>query len=664
MTSMRTKGKSTIVWLLMGMLLLGLGGFGVSNFAGEGAGELGQVGSTPVDTDDYLRAIDAEKRNFAAQTGQNLSAEQARQIGLTQVVQSRLFTAAALEDEARRIGVSVGDQVLASELRDQPAFKGPTGKFDPARYAEVLRSQGLTASDFEHDVRMDQARLILQSAVTDGVAAPEVMSQRTAGWMLESRDIAWQELTDADLPAPIAAPDEATLRAWHEANGARFTAPEKRQITYAWLTPEMLVDSVQLDDQALRDIYQQNIAQYQQPERRMVERLLYPSEAEAQAAKAQLDAGQATFEKLANARGLQLTDIDLGEVAKPDLGAAGDPVFALAQPGVVGPIATDLGPALFSMNAILDPVNVPFEQALPDLRAEAAIDAARRQIDERTAEYEDLLAGGAELEQLAEETPMEVGKIDWSQGVEQAHGGIDAYPEFRERAAAVTAEDFPELITLEDGGVFALRLDNIVPPALIPFDQARDSVLADWTAAERLRRLESVAEERRLATMAPATAPAPAPLPAQASGAPAVPAVTAPAATPAPAPGQPAPVATAAPAATAPAAPQLTPATGLTRDTMLDGAETDVVAAAFALTEPGEAEVVVANGRVFLVRLDAVHPADLNAEDARGTSAAVSRRLTESLQADLFDFYARALQAERGVQVNSAAVAAANARIQ
>mgnify|MGYP002652270198 CR=1 FL=1 len=44
---------------------------------------------------------------------------------------------------------------------------------------------------------------------------------------------------------------------------------------------------------------------------------------------------------------------------------------------------------------------------------------------------------------------------------------------------------------------------------------------------------------------------------------------------------------------------------------------------AFALTEPGEAEVVVANGRVFLVRLDAVHPADLNAEDAKGTSAAV-----------------------------------------
>ena len=300
------------------------------------SGELGEVGNTPVETSDYLRAINQEMRTFEAQTGQNLTAEQARQLGLPQVVQARLFAAAALEDEANRLGVSVGDHVVAEQIRNADAFHGLTGQFDADRYNQVLRSQGLTPASFEHDVRMDQARLILQSAVTDGVRAPQVVAERTAGWLLETRDLAWQELTDADLAAPITPPDEATLRAWHEANGARFTAPETRQITYAWLTPEMLADTVQLDDQALRGIYEQNIAEYQQPERRMVERLVYPDEAEAQAAKAQLDAGQATFEKLANARGLQLTDIDLGEVAKPDLGAAGDPVFALAQPGVVG----------------------------------------------------------------------------------------------------------------------------------------------------------------------------------------------------------------------------------------------------------------------------------------------------------------------------------------
>ena len=55
MTSLRTKGKSTIVWILLGMLLLGLGGFGVRNFSGGAVGSIGSVGDTDIGTDDYLR---------------------------------------------------------------------------------------------------------------------------------------------------------------------------------------------------------------------------------------------------------------------------------------------------------------------------------------------------------------------------------------------------------------------------------------------------------------------------------------------------------------------------------------------------------------------------------------------------------------------------------
>ena len=43
MTSLRTKGKSTVVWLLMGMLLLGLGGFGITNFSGTGTASIGST---------------------------------------------------------------------------------------------------------------------------------------------------------------------------------------------------------------------------------------------------------------------------------------------------------------------------------------------------------------------------------------------------------------------------------------------------------------------------------------------------------------------------------------------------------------------------------------------------------------------------------------------
>lgn len=646
MTSMRSKGQSAIAWILMGMVLLGLGGFGVRNFSGGVIGTIGSVGDTTIGTSDYLRAVRAEIQNFRAQTGQNITIEQAKAMGAPQAAQARLFAAAALEDEARRIGLSVGDEAVLRQVTGIRAFQGQNGSFDKARYDDALRREGLSAPAFEQELRMDEARDILQRAVIGGAAAPATLRDRTAGWLLEKRDLSWAELTAAQLKSPVSVPDEGTLIAWHKANAQRFTTPEIRKITYAWLTPEMLAPGVTLDEQALRDLYQQRIAEFQQPERRMVERLVFENEAAAAAAKARLDAGQASFEQLAAERGLQLSDIDLGEVTQAQLGPAGPAVFALAQPGVVGPLPTEFGPALMSMNAILEPVDIPFEQARTELRAEAAADRARRQIEEQAPQFTDLIAGGATLEDLAKETPMKVGRIDYS--ADTPEQGIAAYPAFREQAQSVTDKDFPQVHPLDDGGIFVLRLDQVVPPALIPFDQVRERVARDWTAEETRRQLKAAAEEEALRLGPAADLPQASPsqaAPAQASAPQA--AGQAPAAGTQPAP-----------------AVSLTAVKAVERDTGIEGVPAAVTAAAFRLKKPGETVAVEAEGRVFLIRLDGVTPADLASADALPVLEGVGKRLTDSVQGDLMESYVRAVQTTHGIRIDAAALDASNKRIQ
>ena len=70
-----------------------------------------------------------------------------------------------------------------------------------------------------------------------------------------------------------------------------------------------------VDEQKLKDLYQNRISEFVIPEKRLVERLVYGTEAEAAAAKAKLDAG-ATFESLVAERKLSLSDIDMGDVSK------------------------------------------------------------------------------------------------------------------------------------------------------------------------------------------------------------------------------------------------------------------------------------------------------------------------------------------------------------
>lgn len=657
-----SKGKSTVVWILMGMLVLGLGGFGIENFSGGGS-DVAKVGDTSISSADFERGVRQEMAGFAQQTGKQLTGPEARSVGLPQNVLGRLVVAAALEEQANKLGVSVGDDAVRAAILESPAFRGLNGKFDAARYDVVLRDEGLNRRRYEHDLRVDEARMIVQRAVIAGATAPAAVTDRTVGWLLETRDIRWHELTAAELTAPVVAPDQDTLTAWHQANADRFTSPEYRKLTYAWLTPDMIEDKVQVDDQALRDLYQSRIEEFQKPERRMIERLVFQSPEAATEAKARIDSGAIDFEGLAAERGLSLADIDEGEVTEADLGDNGPAIFAMAQPGVIGPLETSLGPTLFSMNAILDPLNVPFEDARSELRGEAALDRARRQLDDMRSDIDDRLAGGATVEDLAKETGMELGRIDWHQDEQPEQGSIAGYPAFRELAQTITTEDFPELHDLDDGGIFVLQLDEVVAPALIPFDEVRERVTSDWIASETHRQLLALADERKVTAVAqeientaPAVPPAPAvPSPTQAQQE--VP-------NPAPVPGAASSDTTAARATNGQVvALEWHESTDLPRDGFIEGTPQALVTGAFDLAVTGETEVVDAENRVFLVTLDAIDPVDMTSEQAAQVRAAVERRLGDALKQDLFSYYVGAVQGALGVTINQPAIDAVNSRM-
>src|SRR5690606_17456677 len=288
-------------------------------------------------------------------------------------------------------------------------------------YRLVLQQNGLDEAGFEAQLRAESARGLLESAVARGISAPPAFADTLTAWAGETRSFTLAELIASDLAEPVAAPDDAALHAYYDAHPDDFTRPETRRITYAWLSPEMLLPEVELDEAALRAAYDERLAEFVTPARRLVERLIVPDTAAAEAAKARLDSGDASFADLAEERGLTLADADLGEVSEADLGAAGAAVFALAAPGIVGPVQTDLGPALFSMNAILERQEISFEDAREELSSEVAMDRARRMVLDMTDELEDLIASGVSLEQVADETRMEVGTVAFNS---ESEGGI------------------------------------------------------------------------------------------------------------------------------------------------------------------------------------------------------------------------------------------------
>ena len=484
-------GPKLVVWGVLGLLIVALGGFGTVNFGGT-VTSVGAVGKTQISTAAYANALRGELQSLSAQLGQNLTAQQAADFGITAGVFDQLADAAALDNAAEAAGLSVGDQAVFRELAQIDAFHGLDGKIDPQLYRDALRRAGLTETQFEADLRREAARAILQGALATGVTMPDAYAQVVIDWLGERRTVATVSVTPADLLTGTPVAGDADIQATYEANPDRYTAPEITKVTYAWLTPAMLADEVDLDETALRELYDSTISQYVTPERRLVERLVYATQEEAEAAATRIASGESSFEAEVALRGLDLADTDMGDVTLRALGAAGPDVFALEGTGVVGPLASDLGPALFRVNGTLPGSEITFEEALPELRAELAADAGARMIGDLIEPFDDLLASGATVEELAAETEMELGTLDVTPETE---GGIAAYAAFKAAVAAAEPGDFPEIIELSDGGVFALRVDEIVPPTLQPLAEVRDQVAADWEAAEIARLLEARARE-------------------------------------------------------------------------------------------------------------------------------------------------------------------------
>jgi len=463
----KTTGKRYGVWIIVILLFVGLLGFGAGGLTGN-LRTIGSVGSKEITVAAYQSEMTQQINAFEQKTGNQITMEQARQMGIDQMALQRLVQQRALDNEAGLIGLSVGDARVRDEVLRVPAFTNLQGEFDRAAYTETLRRNGLTETSFEVSLREDLTRTLLQGAVIGGVPAPQAYAETLVTFIAEERSITMATVTADDLETPVPAPSANEIQAYYDENPDDFTTPETREITYALLTPDMIQGELEVDEGSVRSLYEERAEQFIRPERRLVERLVFGATEIAETEKARLESGEITFDALVAERGLDLSDIDLGDVSRDDLGAAAEPVFEATAGDVVGPASSSLGPALFRVNAVLAAEETTFEEAEPDLRAELGAGRARRVIQSMIEDLNDRIASGFTVEDLADQTDLELGTISLAEG---SRDGPAAYESFRQAAAALEQGAFLEVTELVDGGIAVLQLDSVTAPAVEPLTE-------------------------------------------------------------------------------------------------------------------------------------------------------------------------------------------------
>ena len=495
-------GKA-IMTVVMGLIIVSFVIWGVGDMLrGFTASTVATVGGVKISAQEYHNEYQRTLQQYQRQLRQPFTNEQARAIGLDRQVLQKLVSEAALDEEARRLGLNVSENALRNLILSNPAFQDKSGAFDAQRFATILQNNDLSERGYVADLHKTALRQFIFAGLTTGLAAPKAETKAEADYEGQTRSVDYFVLPAAaagDIPSP----SEDALKAFFNDRKSSYRAPEYRSMEVVALEPQTLANPAEVSDADAKAAYARVAGvdpKYGAPEKRDLQQILFPNQAEADAAEAKIKAG-ASFEDIVKERGLKPKDTDLGETTKGEIldKAEADAVFALTKGGVSGVLPTQFGPVIVRVRSITPSTVKPFAEVEEDIKRQISASREGDKIQSIHDKIEDARVSGKSLAEAAKAaglTPESVAAVD-AQGKDPS-GKPVSLPDKADLLRAAFASDVgldePPLQTADNGYVW-FAVTKIDPAHDRTFEEAKPEVEAQWRAEQVDKALAAKADD-------------------------------------------------------------------------------------------------------------------------------------------------------------------------
>ncbi|MCK1360019.1 peptidylprolyl isomerase [Bradyrhizobium sp. 199] len=489
----------TIMAVVMGVLIVSFGIWGIADiFKGFGQSTVAKIGSTEISLNEFRQIYTDRLQQISRQFGRPLTPDQARAFGLDRQVLQQTIAEAALDEEARRLGLGQSDEQIRQVIMNDPNFKGVGGNFDANRFQAVIRNFGYTEQRYVAEQRKVSLRRQLTGTIGAGLEPPKTMLDVLTRFQNEQRAIEFVKL-DAAQAGTIDAPSPETLAAYFEDHKVQFRAPEYRKIAFVVVSPEEIGKWSEVSDEDAKKAFELRKDRLGTPEKRQIQQLVFPNLADAQAARERLVGGM-SFEDLGKERGLSASDVDLGLVTKSSLTAAvGDAAFALPAGEISQPIQGGLGVAIVKVDKIEPGKEADYASLAGDIKREIATERARLKVADLRDKMEDERGGGSSVIDAAQKlglTAVTIDAVDRSgrapngQPIANIPQGLDVVSQAFNTDVGVDNDS----ISFKGGYVWYDVL-AITPSRDRNLDEVRDQVEARWRQDQIAAKLKAKATE-------------------------------------------------------------------------------------------------------------------------------------------------------------------------
>lgn len=482
---MRRFASTWIGKLLGGLLLIGMAAFGISNVIVDlGSNTLARVGNEDITTTQFQRAYQQQLNQFAQQTGQMPTNQQAMQFGIPGSVISQLASDSAINQFAQSYGIGVSDAQLAVMVRNDPSFAGNLGSFDKGQFESVLQQNGYTQAEYFELQTRAARRAQIAMGLFEGTVVPKTAEDLLNRYRNDTRTVEYFTL-NATSVSNVPDPTDADLKAYLAAHQADFRTKETRTIDVMALTPDLLatLPDYQPTEDEIKAEYDRTKDTLTKTEKRDIQQVVLS------------DPNKEQFFKpgtnfLDDAKAAGLTPTDFGLLAKTDVTdpSLADAAFSIPSEGGFAIIAGVGAKRVVGVTKIEGGGTISYDEAKPQLIKNLAMAKAKAAYADVQDQVESLRAGLKPIKDIAARFKLPVATVALTSDGSQ----LSSYP-------GIAEADRPKVTT----AVFAAKEGKLAPTVAIAandnvyfdltkvdpardqtLDEVKDKVSAAWTAAK------------------------------------------------------------------------------------------------------------------------------------------------------------------------------------
>lgn len=494
---MRKNANSSVVWFIIGAIAL------VFVFWGVGGSQSGHKAMT-VNGEDVTR--DYEKMHYNMNRSRAGQIEPGQESAFKMAVASEVIGQTLMRQFGQNLGLAPSNKAVAAAIAAEPMFQAD-GRFDNARYAEILAAMRIDKPSYEDERRKD----MIMSGVTDliiglsRVQRPEMMEKFR--FQEDQVSVEYAFFPSEGLVGKLS-PTEEQLSDYYLRNQEKWRFKDSMNIEYVELKPADFLNKAEVSEQDLQEVYKDSGDRFREEESAEVSHILFrfpsmnPSAEEKQAT---LEKAAAAYARAANEDFAALArEISEDPTSAAEGGALGQigrglyfesfekAVFETPVNEVSEPVESSIGYHLIKVSSRQAAGLKPFEEVRDILATERQAFKAR---EAAVATLEDLL--------VRTETNPKLAEAAKTMSLESKTTDMfteDNPPEFFEGDAGAIQRAFKAQLGRVafpyEGNEHLVafvplsRVDSAIPP----LEEIRDKVAEAWVGdeAQRLVRLDAL----------------------------------------------------------------------------------------------------------------------------------------------------------------------------